>query len=80
MNSALVFFASFLLLFVAGKWSGEKLKQILRVEASPALAIAISSAKSLILFICVFALLYAIKIEFDNPTLFTPERLPFLSR
>jgi hypothetical protein len=80
MNPAIVFLAIGLLMFVAGKWCGEKVKELLRVEASPALAIAISSGKSLVLFVCVFAFLYAIKAEFDDPLLFTPERFQFLSR
>lgn len=78
MDLALVFFAAGLLMFIGGKWCGEKLKQVLRMEPSPAFAIAISSGKSLILFVCVFALLYSIKTEFDDPQLFNPERLPFL--
>lgn len=80
MSSALVFISVYVLLIVISKWQGQKLLEIFRAEASPALAIAINSAKSLLLFICVFAFLYAVKTEFDTPTIFTPERMNYFSK
>lgn len=60
------------LLFLLGLASGRFYKSLSRELINPALEIAISSMKSLFVFVAVLVALFALKQEFDAPQIFTP--------
>ena len=54
---------------------GRSFKNISRGLVSPALEIALSASKSLIVFVAVLVVLFAIKQEFDAPKIFKPSNV-----
>ena len=70
MPFALITIALSILLFMAGLAMGRSFKNISRGLISPALEIALSASKSLIVFVAVLVALFALKHEFDNPQVF----------
>jgi uncharacterized membrane protein YidH (DUF202 family) len=70
MPFALITIALTILLFMAGLAMGRSFQNINRGLISPALEIALSASKSLIVFVAVLVALFALKQEFDHPQIF----------
>lgn len=64
MSSFLFFMAAAFLLFKFGVWIGGVLVQTGRLRETPALEIAFSATKSLLLFISILAVLFVLKDAF----------------
>ena len=75
MPFELLTIALIVLLFMAGLATGRSIKNLSRGLASPALEIALSASKSLVVFVAVLIALFAMKQEFDNPQFFTPSHI-----
>ena len=72
MTPALIFISLIVVTFLLGKVSGERLLQVYRAP-SPALQIAFSAGRSLLVFVVMLAILFALKQEFDSPRFLNPE-------
>ena len=72
MDFNVIILALTFLLILLGLASGRLYKSVRRELINPALEIAISSMKSLFVFVAVLVVLFALKQEFDDPQIFTP--------